>query len=96
MQHSPHVYLLLSGPDWSTDSSQAATASHLESFYAGLGTQPQDSWSDTTDQYTDGTGHPSFSGSVYKGASEGPGPRHQQQGGGPGRQLAAEDQRLAS
>jgi hypothetical protein len=68
VQHSPHVYLLLWGPNWSTDSSQAATASHLESFYAGLGTQPQDSWSDTTDQYTDGTGHPSFSGSVYKGA----------------------------
>jgi serine protease len=67
VQHSPHVYLLLWGPNWSTDSSQAATASHLESFYAGLGTQPQDSWSDTTDQYTDGTGHPSFSGSVYKG-----------------------------
>ncbi len=68
VQHSPHVYVLLWGPAWGTDSSQAATASYLESFFQGLGTQPQDNWSTTTDQYSDGTGHPSFSGSVYEGA----------------------------
>jgi hypothetical protein len=67
VQHSPHVYLLLWGPAWGTDSSQEATASYMESFYHGLGVQPQDSWSSITDQYTDGTGHPSFSGSVYEG-----------------------------
>ncbi len=70
VQHSPHVYLLFWGPSWSTNSGEEASASYLESFYAGLGLQPQDSWSTTTDQYTDGTGHPSFSGSVYKGAFE--------------------------
>lgn len=68
VQHSPHVYLLLWGPNWSADPSQSATASYLENFYAGLGVQPQDSWSDITDQYSDGSGHPSFSGSVYAGA----------------------------
>ena len=46
VQHSPHVYLLLWGPNWSSDPSQAASASYLESFYAGLGVQPKDSWSD--------------------------------------------------
>lgn len=56
------------GPAWGTDSSQEATASYLEGFYRGLGAQPQDNWSTTTDQYSDGTGHPSFSGSVYEGA----------------------------
>jgi hypothetical protein len=67
VQHSPHVYLLLWGPNWSADPSQSTTASYLENFYAGLGLLPQDSWSDTTDQYSDGSGHPSFSASVYKG-----------------------------
>jgi len=67
VQHSPHVYLLLWGPAWGTDSSQEATASYLEGFYRGLGAQPQDNWSTTTDQYSDGTGRPSFSGSVYEG-----------------------------
>src|ERR1022692_475648 len=41
---------------------------YLEQLFQGLGVQPQDSWSTTTDQYTDGTGHPFFSGSVYEGA----------------------------
>ena len=68
VQHSPHVYLLFWGPAWGTDSSQEATASYMEGFYRGLGAQPQDNWSTTTDQYSDGTGHPSFSGSVYEGA----------------------------
>ncbi len=67
VQHSPHVYLLLWGPAWSSDSSQAASASYLEKFFKGLGTQPADNWSTTTDQYNDGSGHPSFSRTVYKG-----------------------------
>jgi hypothetical protein len=68
VQHSPHVYLLLWGPNWASDPSQAASASYLESFYSGLGVQPQDDWSTTTSQYGDGTGFPTFSGSVYMGA----------------------------
>jgi serine protease len=68
VQHTPHVYLLLWGPNWSTDANQKASASYLERFYRGLGVQPRDSWSTTTDQYGDGSGHPVFSGSVYKGA----------------------------
>ena len=68
VQHSPHVYLLLWGPNWSSDPSQAASASYLESFYAGLGVQPQDNWSTTMTQYGDGSGAPSFNGSVYEGA----------------------------
>ena len=67
VQHSPHVYLLLWGPHWSSDPSQAASASYLESFYAGLGVQPQDSWSTINSLYGDG-GFPAFGGSVYQGA----------------------------
>ena len=68
VQHSVKLYLLLWGPNWSSDPSQSASASYLESFYAGLGVQPEDTWSTITDQYTDGTGHPFFNGSVYAGA----------------------------
>jgi len=68
VQHSPHVYLLLWGPNWSSDPSQAASAAYLESFYAGLGVQPKDSWSEITSLYGDGSGFPTFSGSVYEGA----------------------------
>ena len=68
VQHSPHVYLLLWGPHWSTDSSQAASAAYMENFYAGLGVQPQDSWSTINSLYGDSGGYPTFTGSVYKGA----------------------------
>lgn len=68
VQHSPHVYLLLWGPNWSSDPSQAASAAYLENFYAGLGVQTKDSWSMITGQYGDGTGYPAFAGSVYMGA----------------------------
>jgi hypothetical protein len=68
VQHSPHVYLLLWGPNWSSDPSQAASASYLESFYAGLGVQPKDSWSEITSLYGDSSGFPTFTGSVYEGA----------------------------
>jgi serine protease len=68
VQHSPHLYLLLWGPHWSSDPSQAASASYLESFYAGLGSQPSDSWSTITALYRDSSGFPAFSGPVYEGA----------------------------
>ena len=67
VQHTPHVYLLLWGPDWSSDPSQAASASYLENFYSGLGVTPDDNWSAITSQYADSTGHPIFTGSVYEG-----------------------------
>jgi serine protease len=67
VQHNPHVYLLLWGPNWTTDPGQEQSASYLMSFYQGLGVQPQDDWSTTTSQYSDGTGHPTFGGSVYAG-----------------------------
>ncbi|MGO9082953.1 MAG: Ig domain-containing protein, partial [Streptosporangiaceae bacterium] len=66
VQTSPKVYLLFWGPNWS---SETASSAYLESFFQGLGVQPQDSWSSITDQYTQsGGGHPYFSGSVYAGA----------------------------
>ena len=37
VQHTPHVYLLLWGPNWSSDQNQEATATYLAGFYAGLG-----------------------------------------------------------
>jgi serine protease len=61
VQHSPHVYLLFWGPDWS---SSDPVLLHLISFYQGLGAAG-DNWSKVTSQYGDGTGHPSFAGSVY-------------------------------
>ena len=67
VQHSPHVYLLLWGPAWSTNSGEEASAAYLNSFFAGLGVQSQDNWSTITSQYGDGSGFPTFSGSVYEG-----------------------------
>ena len=68
VQHSPHVYLLLWGPAWSTNTGEKASAAFLKKFYAGLGVQPKDTWSTITSQYADGTGAPGFSGSVFMGA----------------------------
>src|SRR6266568_6164835 len=68
VQHSPHLYLLLWGPHWSSDPSQAASAAYMESFYAGLGVQPKDSWSTINSLYGDSSGYPTFTGSVYEGA----------------------------
>jgi hypothetical protein len=67
VQLNPHVYLLLWGPDWSTDP-ESATASYLESFYSGLGVEPDDNWSTIISQYGDASGNPKFNGSVYEGA----------------------------
>ena len=68
VQHSPHLYLLLWGPNWNSDPAQAASAAYMESFYAGLGAEPQDSWSTITSLYGDSSGYPTFTGSVYEGA----------------------------
>src|ERR1700722_15452465 len=51
VQHNPHVYLLLWGPNWETDPSQQATATYLENFYSGLGVEPEDNWSTEVTQY---------------------------------------------
>ncbi len=37
VQHTPHVYLLLWGPNWTTDPNQEASATYLENFFSGLG-----------------------------------------------------------
>jgi serine protease len=65
VQHSPQVYLVLWGPNWSS-SSQAAQ--HLLAFYSGLGASPDDTWSTITSQYGDGSGAPAFGTSVLAGA----------------------------
>ncbi len=65
VQHHPHVYLLLWGPAWNPSGPDVG---YLASFYAGLGVGPQDTWSAITSQYSDGSGHPTFSGSVLQGA----------------------------
>jgi Ricin-type beta-trefoil lectin domain/Putative Ig domain len=65
VQHSPKVYLVLWGPNW-TASSPAYL--YLASFYSGLGVAPDDTWSTVTSQYGDGSGTPAFGTSVYAGA----------------------------
>ena len=93
VQRSPHVYLLLWGPHWSSDPSQAASAAYLENFYAGLGVQPQDSWSVINSLYGDGGGYPAFTGSVYQGAFQ---DASTPPSGVTGNQLAAEADAFAS
>jgi serine protease len=68
VQLTPHIYLLLWGPNWGTDSSQEAVAAYLESFYEGLGARqsvPKDDWSTILSQYGDSSGNPIFSQSVF-------------------------------
>jgi hypothetical protein len=65
VQHSPHVYLLLWGPNWSGSS---PAFDYMDSFFSGLGVTPQDNWSTTTSQYGDGSGQPAFGSSVFQGA----------------------------
>ena len=64
VQHHPHVYLLLWGPSWNPANSDTQ---YLSSFFQGIGVGPQDTWSTITSQYSDGSGHPVFSGSVLQG-----------------------------
>jgi hypothetical protein len=67
VQHSPKIYLLLWGPNWSSDPNQTASATYMQDFYSGLGVAPQDDWSTITSQYGDGSGNPTFTGSVLAG-----------------------------
>ena len=67
VQHTPHVYLLLWGPNWTADPNQAASATYLENFFSGLGVAPDDNWSTITSQYADATGASAFSGTVFEG-----------------------------
>jgi hypothetical protein len=67
VQQSPHVYLLLWGPQWESNSSEHASAVYLQSFLQGLGVQPQDTWSRTLQIYG-----ATFSGSVFAGTWEDP------------------------
>jgi hypothetical protein len=74
VQVTPHIYLLLWGPNWSTDPAEESTAQYLESFYGGLGVrqpgQAKDSWSTIISQYGDSSGAPIFSQSVLVGTSQ--------------------------
>jgi len=63
VEHTPKVYLLFWGPNWSSTGSDA---NYLVNFMAGLGIQPLDDWSDLTSQYPDGSGHPTFSASTLQ------------------------------
>lgn len=65
VQHSPHVYVLLWGPNWSGSS---PAFDYMYNFYSGLGVTPQDNWSTVTSQYGDGSGQPGFGSSVFEGA----------------------------
>ena len=72
VQHTPHVYLLLWGPNWTADPNQAASATYLENFFSGLGVSPDDTWSTITSPYADSTGTSAFSGTVFVGAFNDP------------------------
>jgi hypothetical protein len=60
VQHSPHIYILLWGPNW-TNSDPGYGYTYW--MFDSLG-QSNDSWSTTTSQYCDGSGCPSFTGAV--------------------------------
>jgi hypothetical protein len=65
VQHAPHVYLLLWGPDWRTSGSSAnAVLGYLAAFFHGLGQTSYDRWSTITSQYKDAKGHPAFGAPV--------------------------------
>ncbi|HLI37120.1 MAG TPA: ricin-type beta-trefoil lectin domain protein, partial [Streptosporangiaceae bacterium] len=63
VQHTPHVYLLLWGPNWSPTGSDTE---YLDGFYSGLGGS-KDTWSPVLTQYGDSSGPPSFSGTLFEG-----------------------------
>ena len=67
MQHKPRVYLVFWGPTWTRNSTEQAVAGYLRALYGGLGRR-QDTWSLTTEQYGDGTGHARFGTSVLAGS----------------------------
>jgi hypothetical protein len=61
VQHKPVVYVDFFGPNWSTDTT--GSQAYLLSLYQGLGASG-DTWSLSTSQYSDGSGHPTFSKGV--------------------------------
>jgi hypothetical protein len=64
VQHSPHVYILLWGPNWTSSDPGYGDVYWM---FDSLG-QSNDGWSTTTSQYCDSSGCPSFTGSVLQGA----------------------------
>lgn len=64
VQHSPQVYILLWGPNWTGSDPGFADVYWM---FDSLG-QSNDSWSTTTSQYCDSSGCPTFTGSVLAGA----------------------------
>jgi serine protease len=69
VQHNPKIYLLLWGPNWSTDSIQNIAGGVLQDFYSDLG-QSWDNWSTTMYQYPDAIGSPVFSGQEFAGVAQ--------------------------
>lgn len=65
VQHSPHVYILLWGPNWTNTDPQFGVEWNL---FHGLGITSHDTWSTITSQYGDGTGNPGFGSMVFVGA----------------------------
>jgi len=61
VQHHPVVYVDFFGPNWSTDTT--GSEAYLLGMYSGLGASG-DTWSLTTSQYSDTTGHPVFTKGV--------------------------------
>jgi hypothetical protein len=71
VQHSPHVYLLLWGPDWTTSGTGANKVDgFLAALFSGLGQTTNDSWSTITSQYADATGHPTFGSPVLNPSTD--------------------------
>lgn len=68
VQHSPHVYVVFWGSNWTTDSTQQAAQQYLVSFYKGLGASPKDDWTKIVSQYSDKTGHPVLGKSLLAGS----------------------------
>jgi hypothetical protein len=72
-QLTPHVYLLLWGPQWESSPGETASATYLQRFFQGLGVEPQDTWSRVLDDYPDSGGLvPEFGSSVFAGTYEDP------------------------
>ena len=67
VQHKPRVYIVFWGPAWTRNRTEQAVASYLEALYKGLGGKA-DTWSLTTAQYGDSTGHATFGSPVFGGS----------------------------
>jgi Ricin-type beta-trefoil lectin domain/Putative Ig domain len=65
VQHSPHVYILLWGPNWTNTDREYGV---LWSLFHGLGVTSHDTWSTITSQYGDGSSNPAFGSMVFAGA----------------------------